>query len=128
MSAITAEARVEASPAPARTPKKHWTRFILPSYSFAFILYLCFPIFVIILFSFNDTDTGFGTAPRVKTTWVGFTTVWYKRLFDIPDLTVALKHSLLIAFTASLTAAAIGALLGLALARYRCRACSPRSS
>jgi spermidine/putrescine transport system permease protein len=105
VSAIAADARVEAPPAPARTPKKRWTRFILPAYSFAFILYLSFPIFVIILFSFNDTDTGFGTAPRVKTTWVGFTTVWYKRLFDIPDLTVALKHSLLIAFTASLTAA-----------------------
>jgi spermidine/putrescine transport system permease protein len=121
VSAIAADTPVEAAQAPARTPKKRWTRFILPTYSFAFLLYLSFPIFVIILFSFNDTDTGFGTAPRVKTTWVGFTTVWYKRLFDIPDLTVALKHSLLIAFTASLTAAAIGALLGLALARYRYR-------
>jgi spermidine/putrescine transport system permease protein len=94
---------------------------LLPSYTFAFILYLSFPIFVIILFSFNDTDTGFGTAPRVKTTWSGFTTVWYERLFDIPDLTAALEHSLLIAFASSLVAAALGALLGLALARYRYR-------
>jgi spermidine/putrescine transport system permease protein len=111
--------RVERGP--ARAPRRSWTRFLLPGYTLALILYLCFPIFVIILFSFNDTDTGFGTAPRVKTTWLGFTTVWYERLFDIPDLTQALQNSLLVALLASLTAAAIGALLGLALARYRYR-------
>ena len=121
MSAVAVEARAEAARGPARAPRRRWTRFILPTYTAAFILYLCFPIFMIILFSFNDTDTGFGTAPRVKTTWVGFTTVWYERLFDIPDLTLALEHSLLIALFASLTAASLGALLGLALARYRYR-------
>jgi spermidine/putrescine transport system permease protein len=121
VSAVAVEARTEAARGPARAPRQRWTRFILPTYTAAFILYLCFPIFMIILFSFNDTDTGFGTAPRVKTTWVGFTTVWYERLFDIPDLTLALEHSLLIALFASLTAASVGALLGLALARYRYR-------
>ena len=121
MSAVEAPARMEEKRGPARTPRRRWTRFLLPTYTFVFILYLAFPIFVIILFSFNDTDTGFGTAPRVKTTWSGFTTVWYERLFDIPDLTAALEHSLLIAFASSLVAAALGALLGLALARYRYR-------
>jgi spermidine/putrescine transport system permease protein len=121
VSAVAVEARTEAVRGPARTPRQRWTRLILPTYTATFILYLCFPIFVIILFSFNDTDTGFGTAPRVKTTWVGFTTVWYQRLFEIPDLTQALQHSLLIAVLASFTAAALGALLGLALARYRYR-------
>ena len=121
MSAVAVEAPARTATGPARAPRRRWTRFILPTYTAAFILYLCFPIFVIILFSFNDTDTGFGTAPRVKTTWIGFTTVWYQRLFDIPDLTTALEHSLLIAVFASLTAAALGAFLGLALARYRYR-------
>ena len=121
MSSVAAEAVVDRGPAPIRKPRRRWTRFLLPTYTFVFILYLAFPIFVIILFSFNDTDTGFGTAPRVKTTWSGFTTIWYQRLFDIPDLTTALQHSLLIAFTSSLVAAALGALLGLALARYRYR-------
>jgi spermidine/putrescine transport system permease protein len=118
---VAVETKAEALRGPARASRQRWTRFLLPTYTAAFILYLCFPIFVIILFSFNDTDTGFGTAPRVKTTWIGFTTVWYRQLFDIPDLTEALEHSLLIALTASLTAAALGALLGLALARYRYR-------
>ncbi len=123
MSAVTLERNAVDRPERGirRRPRRRWTRFLLPGYTAAFILYLCFPIFVIILFSFNDTDTGFGTQPRVKTTWFGFTTVWYQRLFDIPDLTTALMDSLLIAFLSSLAAAAIGALLGLALARYRYR-------
>ncbi|HET9673124.1 MAG TPA: ABC transporter permease [Actinomycetota bacterium] len=123
MSAVVLEREAPApvERGPQRKPRRRWTRFLLPTYTFAFILYLCFPIFVIILFSFNDTDTGFGTAPRVKTQWQGFTTVWYQRLFDIPDLTSALEHSLLIALVSSVVAAAIGALLGLALARYRYR-------
>lgn len=104
-----------------REPRKRWTRFILPSYSALFMFYLSFPILVIVLFSFNDSDVGFGTAPRVKTTWFGFTTAWYGRVFEIPDLTEALQHSLLIAFTSSLAAAGLGALIGLALARYRYR-------
>jgi spermidine/putrescine transport system permease protein len=107
--------------APARKPRKRWTRFLLPTYTAGFILYLSFPIFVIILFSFNQTRTGFGTAPRVKTTWVGFTTEWYRRLTELPDLTSAVSHSLLIAFLSALAAAALGTFLGLALARYRYR-------
>jgi spermidine/putrescine transport system permease protein len=118
---VLTEARAEERREQARTPRRSWTRFLLPTYTFVFTLYLAFPIFVIILFSFNDTDTGSGTAPRVKTTWSGFTTIWYQRLFDIPDLTTALEHSLLIAFASSLVAAALGALIGLALARYRYR-------
>jgi spermidine/putrescine transport system permease protein len=124
MSAITADEHVEAATTdrpPSRQPRKRWTRFLLPGYATAFILYLSFPIFVIIVFSFNQTRTGFGTAPRVKTEWVGFTTEWYQRLFEIPDLTAALRHSVTIAFLSSLAAAAIGTLVGLALARYRYR-------
>jgi spermidine/putrescine transport system permease protein len=124
VSAVTAGEHVGASTSsrpPSRKPRKRWTRFLLPGYTAAFIVYLSFPIFVIIVFSFNQTRTGFGTAPRVKTEWVGFTTEWYHRLFEIPDLTTALQHSVTIAFLSSLAAAALGTLVGLALARYRYR-------
>jgi len=122
VSEVAVEPRVAVvQPAPARRPRKRWTRFILPSYTGAFMLYLSFPIFVIILFSFNQTRTGFGTAPRVKTTWIGFTLDWYKRVLEIPDLTAALQHSLLIAITSSLAAAVLGTFIGLALGRYRYR-------
>jgi spermidine/putrescine transport system permease protein len=108
----------------ARVPnksRKRWTRFILPTYTWFVIVYLSFPIFVMILYSFNNTDTGFGIAPRVKTAWSGFTLNWYKRPFDVPDLTTALKHSLTIAVLSALTATVIGTFLGLALGRYKYR-------
>ncbi len=122
MSAVASGSRMETAPAPgARRPKRRWTRLVLPSYVAAFILYLCFPIFVIILFSFNQTRGGFGTSPRVKTTWIGFTTEWYRRLFELPDLTAALRHSLTIGLLSALAATALGTFLGLALARHRFR-------
>jgi len=119
VSAIATEPRVVTAPAPTRQRRKRWTRFILPTYTGAFMLYLSFPIFIIILFSFNQTRTGFGTAPRVKTQWIGFTLDWYARVFEIPDLTAALQHSLLIALSSALAAAALGTFIGLALGRYR---------
>jgi spermidine/putrescine transport system permease protein len=102
-------------------PKKRLTRFVLPVYTWLVLLYVSFPIFVVILYSFNDTDVGFGTAPRVKTQWSGFTLNWYKGIFDVEDLTVALKHSLLIAVLAALVATALGTFLGIALGRYKYR-------
>jgi spermidine/putrescine transport system permease protein len=102
-------------------PHRRWTRFILPTYTALIILYLSFPIFVIILYSFNDTDVGFGTTPRVKTEWLGGTLSWYKQLLDIPDLTIAIQHSLLNATLAAFTAAIIGTLLGISLGRYKYR-------
>ena len=119
MSAIATEPRVVTAPAPTRQRRKRWTRFILPTYTGAFMLYLSFPIFIIILFSFNETRGGFGTAPRVKTQWIGFTLDWYARVFEIPGLTAALQHSLLVALSSALAAAALGTFIGLALGRYR---------
>jgi spermidine/putrescine transport system permease protein len=122
MSAVAVEPKLDQVPAPVeRRPRRRWTRFILPTYVTAFILYLCFPIFIIILFSFNQTRGGFGTFPRVKTTWIGFTGEWYTRLFELTDLTAALRHSLTVAVLSALAATALGTLLGLALARYRFR-------
>ena len=117
--ATTTDVATGAATEPARPykPKRSWTRFLLPTYSSAFILYLSFPIFVIIVFSFNDSRTGFGTAPRVATDWLGFTTRWYQNLFEIPGLTDALQHSLIVAFVSGLSAAILGTLIGLAHAR-----------
>ncbi len=102
-------------------PKKRWTRLILPVYTALVIVYLSFPIFVIMLYSFNDTNVGFGTSPRVKSQWLGFTTDWYKQLFDIPDLTTALRHSIINAVLAAAVATILGTFLGLSLGRYKYR-------
>jgi spermidine/putrescine transport system permease protein len=103
-------------PAPRPPRRRRWTRFILPAYSALVVFYLVAPILVIILYSFNDS--GF---KKVSFKWLGFTTEWYKRLFAIPDLTSALKNSLVVATVSTLIATILGTLMALALVRYRFR-------
>jgi spermidine/putrescine transport system permease protein len=105
-------ARTEG-PAPPR--RRRWTRFILPVYTTAVIIYLMIPIFVMILFGFNDSGG------RINFKWQGFTLEWYRQLFAVPDLTQALQNSLLIAIFATLIATTLGTMIALALGRYRFR-------
>ena len=56
------------------------------------ILYTLVPIGVMVLYGFNQAPND-----RLTFAWKGFTTEWYRHLFDIPDLTTALVHSLEIA-------------------------------
>jgi spermidine/putrescine transport system permease protein len=79
------------------------------------MFYLTSPIFVMILFGFNDTRGRFNFA------WQGFTLDWYQHLFDIPELTTAIKNSLLIAAFSTVAATALGTMIALALARHRFR-------
>jgi spermidine/putrescine transport system permease protein len=101
---------------PRHRSRRRWTRFILPTYAGLVILYLVLPILVIILYSFNDS--GF---KRVSFRWLGFTTEWYRKLLAIPDLTNALKNSLVVAAISTCIATVLGTLVALALVRYRFR-------
>jgi spermidine/putrescine transport system permease protein len=87
----------------------------LPIYTGAVIAYLFLPIAVMILFGFNDYRG------RFNFTWEGFTLRWYRNLFDFPELTLALKNSLIIAAVSTLIATILGTLVALALTRYRFR-------
>jgi spermidine/putrescine transport system permease protein len=87
----------------------------LPIYTGAVIAYLFLPIAVMILFGFNDYRG------RFNFTWEGFTLRWYSNLFDFPELTLALKNSLIIAAISTLIATILGTLVALALTRYRFR-------
>lgn len=100
------------SVAGTRAPRRRWTAKILPVYTALVILYLMLPIFVTILFGFNDTKG------RFNFTWQGFTLRWYRELFDIPDLTTALKNSLSIAAITTVAATILGTLIALAVSRY----------
>ena len=102
--------------APKRRPRRRaWGRRVLPVYTALVIGYLCLPIFVMILFGFNDTKGKFNF------TWQGFTLTWYRNLFAIDGLTEALKNSLTIAVLATVLAVMFGTTLGLAIGRYRFR-------
>jgi spermidine/putrescine transport system permease protein len=91
-----------------------WTRFILPAYTIGVILLLCLPIFVMILYGFNDVP-----GDRQSARFFGFTLHWYVDLFDVSGLTEALVNSLWIAPLSALVSTIIGTLLGLSLGRYR---------
>jgi spermidine/putrescine transport system permease protein len=86
---------------------------VLPIYTALVIAYLFLPIAVMILFGFNDIKG------RFNFTWEGFTLRHYKHLLDFPELTLALKNSLIVAIIATLVATAVGTLIALALTRYR---------
>ena len=112
----TRQAPSAAAPAPAvPSRRRRWTRLILPGYTWLMILYFSLPILVMIAFGFNDTKG------RLNLRWQGFTLNWYRNLFDIPGLTVALRNSLLIAVISTVVSTVLGTMVGLALGRYRFR-------
>ena len=114
MSAVAEVARSAPAP-PERRGRRRWTRLVLPTYTAAVIVYLTSPVFVMILFGFNDTKGRFNFA------WQGATLEWYRHLFDIPELTTAIRNSLLIALFSTIVATALGTMIALALARHRFR-------
>jgi spermidine/putrescine transport system permease protein len=88
---------------------------LLQAYTWAIILWLMLPIFVIIAFGFNNTKGKFNY------TWQGFTLHWYRHVFDIPDLTNALVNSITIALIVTAISAVLGTPMGFALGRWRFR-------
>lgn len=103
-------------PAPPTSGRPRGRRgWALPVYTGVVVAYLFLPILVMILFGFNDP------AGRFNVTWQGFTLRWYRTLFDTPELTTAIKNSLVIAGLATVAATALGTAMALALTRYRFR-------
>jgi spermidine/putrescine transport system permease protein len=85
---------------------------LLKLYTWLIIFWLALPILVMIVFGFNNTTSKFNFV------WQGFTLHWYQHLFDIPDLTTALRNSITIAIIATLMSAVLGTMIGYALGKY----------
>ncbi|MGZ5213272.1 MAG: ABC transporter permease [Actinomycetota bacterium] len=106
----------ESTTPPPKTPSnKRWTRFILPTYTTLFILYLVVPIAVMIVFAFNTP------AGRYNIKWEHASLDAWRNLFSFPDLSTSLKLTLEVAFLATIFATILGTFIGLALGRYRFR-------
>jgi spermidine/putrescine transport system permease protein len=88
---------------------------VLPLYTTVVLLYLFLPIAVMILFGFNDIRGRFNFA------WQGFTLEHWGNLLDIPELTMAIKNSLIIAGISTVVATTLGTMIALALTRHRFR-------
>lgn len=93
-----------------------WKRAILPGYVLVVLLLTLVPIVVMVLYSFNQAPN-----QRLTFNWQGFTSEWYRNLFEIPDLTSALLTSLEVAALSTVIAVAIGTPAAIALSRYRFR-------
>ena len=73
-------------------------------YTALIFLFLYAPIFVLIVFSFNDTETS------SRTVFSGFTLRWYERLFQDRYILEALLNTLIIAVTAAVVSTVLGTL------------------
>ncbi len=103
-------------PTTAGKPRRRFGDVLLHAYTWLVILWLSLPIFVMIVFSFNNPHG------RYNTTWVGFTTkYWSSRLFAFEDLTNALVNSLAIAVLSTVITTILGTMIGVALGKYRFR-------
>ncbi|HEX5922283.1 MAG TPA: ABC transporter permease [Baekduia sp.] len=85
---------------------------LLAFWSALALLYLFIPIFIVVLYSFNDNQG------RFNFTWQGFTLKHWEHPFSNPDLTTALQNSLIIALVTTVIAVALGTFMALALVRY----------
>lgn len=80
-------------------------------YLVSLYLFLYIPIFVVIVFSFNQS--------KVSLLWHGFTWHWYQALWQDVDLGRVAMHSLWLGVTASTLATGLGMIAAIALFRYR---------
>ncbi len=107
---------------PLNEPRKRVTRLVLPVYAVVMMVYLASPIFLMILYGFNNVPNPPG---RQASRFYGWTTQWWRNLFDVPELSAALRHSISIAIPSAIVATLIGTLLGLVLGRYRFKGQAP---
>jgi spermidine/putrescine transport system permease protein len=84
---------------------------LLTFYTVLIFIILYLPIGVMILFSFNESNS--------MTSFTGFSLRWYKELFSSEATFEALKNTLLIAVLATLISTAIGTLAAYGLHRMR---------
>lgn len=76
----------------------------------AVLAFFYLPIFVLVANSFNPA--------RFSSRWQGFSLVWYRRLFESPEVWQALKNTLIVAVTVTAVSVVLGTLAAFALHRY----------
>ena len=86
---------------------------ILTWLSIGIFLFLYIPIFLLIVFSFNKN--------QVVGVWTGFSTDWYRVLFQDEAFLNALRVSLWVAFWSTVVSTILGTLSAIVLERYRFR-------
>ena len=119
---MTTQAGAAVATAAEQPPKpktvkggRKWGDLVLRIVAGLVLLYLFLPIFVIILFSFNNP------AGKFNYSWQGFTLDNWADPFKYPALTNALKLSINVAAVSTAIALVLGSLVAIALVRQRFR-------
>lgn len=80
-------------------------------YYWLFALFLYLPIVILVLFSFNDSQS-------LRFPLEGFTTHWYNELWQAGELLDSLKNSILVGLGASVVATVLGTMAAMAIVRF----------
>jgi spermidine/putrescine transport system permease protein len=88
---------------------------VLPGYTHLVMLWLFAPIFVMVLFGFNNTHG------KLNIVWSGFTLKWFENPFGVSALTSAVFTSLLTATVGMVISTTLGTMIALASHRYAFR-------
>jgi spermidine/putrescine transport system permease protein len=94
-----------------RAPLEYARTLWLRSWVALVLLFLYAPLFVLMLFSFNDS--------KANVVWKGFTTKYYGKLFENAELVEALGNSLTIAALATIISLVLGTMAAIMLWRFR---------
>ncbi|MGA5466442.1 ABC transporter permease [Mycobacterium sp. NPDC050041] len=113
--AVAAAAQEAGHPAKTIKGSPKWGDWALRIVAGLVLVYLFIPIFVIVLFSFNDPKGKFNYS------WQGFTLDNWRDPFKYPALTEAMKLSLNVAAVSTAVALVLGMLVAIALVRQRFR-------
>ena len=97
----------KARPTPLEYTRKRWFQLVM----ILNFIFLYFPIISLMAFSFNNS--------RRNITWRGFTFKYYVKAFYNESLFDAFLNSLIVASISTIVATTLGAMLGLALYRFR---------
>ena len=77
------------------------------------LMFLHFPLFIVILYAFTTQESAFTFPPP------GLTTRWFSQALDTPDLWASVRLSVQVALVASLVAMVLGSMAAAAVGRYR---------
>jgi spermidine/putrescine transport system permease protein len=94
-------------PTPLEYARTTWMKLVF----LASFVFLYFPIITLVAFSFNDS--------RRNITWKGFTLDYYEKAFNNDHLHEAFVNSMIVAGCSTLVSTVLGAMLGIALYRFR---------
>ncbi|MGL5439931.1 MAG: ABC transporter permease [Filifactoraceae bacterium] len=87
--------------------KRRLGKFFGIVYSFLIYAFLYLPIFVLIIFSFNDS--------KYRGNWEGFTLRWYTELFRDPSILNSIYTTLFVASVASIISVILGTITAIAI-------------